>query len=74
MSLTVFLAIIFSAFLHAIWNAMVKKEEDKYISLTAAVLTIFFGVILLKFFCNTIKILLKNLNEYFLLTLNIKNV
>ena len=38
MSLTVFLAIIFSAFLHAIWNAMVKKEEDKYISLTAVVL------------------------------------
>jgi len=38
MSLTVFLAIIFSAFLHAIWNAMVKKGDDKYISLTAVVL------------------------------------
>ena len=38
MSLTVFFAIIFAAFLHAVWNAMVKKEEDKYISLTAVVL------------------------------------
>ena len=38
MSLTVFFAIIFSAFLHAVWNAMVKKGDDKYISLTALVL------------------------------------
>ena len=38
MSLTVFFAIIFAAFLHAFWNAMVKKEDDKYISLTAVVL------------------------------------
>ena len=38
MSLTVFFAIIFAAFLHAVWNAMVKKEDDKYISLTAVVL------------------------------------
>ena len=38
MSLTVFSAIIFAAFLHAVWNAMVKKEDDKYISLTAVVL------------------------------------
>ena len=38
MSLTVFFAIIFAAFLHAVWNAMVKKGDDKYISLTAVVL------------------------------------
>ena len=38
MPLTVFFAIIFAAFLHAIWNAMVKKGDDKYISLTAVVL------------------------------------
>jgi len=38
MSLTIFFAIIFAAFLHAIWNAMVKKGDDKYISLTAVVL------------------------------------
>ena len=38
MSLTVFSAIIFAAFLHAVWNAMVKKEDDKYISITAVVL------------------------------------
>ena len=38
MPLTVFLAIIFAAILHAIWNAMVKKGNDKYISLTAVVL------------------------------------
>ena len=38
MSLTVFIAIIMAAFLHAVWNAMVKKGEDKYISLTSVVL------------------------------------
>ncbi len=38
MSLYVFLAVILAAFLHAIWNAMVKKGNDKYISLTAVVL------------------------------------
>ena len=38
MSLKVFLAIILAAFLHAIWNAMVKKEDDKYTALTAIVL------------------------------------
>ena len=38
MSLTVFFVIIFAALLHAVWNAMVKKEDDKYISLTAIVL------------------------------------
>ena len=30
MSLTIFFAIIFAAFLHAIWNAMVKKGDDKF--------------------------------------------
>jgi len=38
MSLKVFFAIIFAAFLHAVWNAMVKKEDDKYVSVTAIVL------------------------------------
>ena len=38
MSLNVFLAVIFSAFIHAIWNGMVKKQHDKYIALTALVL------------------------------------
>ena len=38
MSLTVFIVIILAAFLHAVWNAMVKKGDDKYISLTAVVL------------------------------------
>ena len=38
MSLTVFIAVILAAFLHAVWNAMVKKAENKYISLTAVVL------------------------------------
>ena len=38
MSSTVFFAVILAALLHAIWNAMVKKGDDKYISLTAIVL------------------------------------
>ena len=38
MSLNVFIAVILAAFFHAVWNAMVKKGEDKYISLTAIVL------------------------------------
>ena len=38
MSLKVFFAIIIAAFLHAVWNAMVKKEDDKYVSLTSIVL------------------------------------
>ena len=38
MSLMVFIAVIISGFLHAVWNAMVKKEDNKYISLTAVVL------------------------------------
>ena len=39
MSLTVFIVVILAAILHAVWNAMVKNEEDKYL-----------GVVLLKFF------------------------
>ena len=38
MSLTVFIAVILAAFLHAVWNAMVKKGDNKYVSLTAIVL------------------------------------
>ena len=38
MSLNIFLIVILAAFLHAIWNAMVKREDDKYFSLTAIVL------------------------------------
>ena len=38
MPLTVFLAVILAAFLHAIWNAMVKNEDDKYIGVCAIVL------------------------------------
>ena len=30
MSLKVFIAVILAAFLHAVWNAMVKKGEDKF--------------------------------------------
>jgi len=38
MSTTVFIAVIFAAFIHSVWNGMVKKHEDKYIALTALVL------------------------------------
>ena len=38
MSLNIFLIVILAAFLHAVWNAMVKREDDKYFSLTAIVL------------------------------------
>ena len=38
MSLNIFLIVILAGFLHAIWNAMVKREDDKYFSLTAIVL------------------------------------
>ena len=38
MPLTVFIAVILAAFLHAVWNAMVKKGDNKYVSLTAIVL------------------------------------
>ena len=38
MHINIFLAIILSAFLHATWNALVKKHDDKYISMTALVL------------------------------------
>ena len=38
MSLIVFIIVILAAFLHAVWNAMVKKGDNKYVSLTAIVL------------------------------------
>ena len=38
MSSTVFIAVIFAALLHSIWNAMVKNYEDKAISVSAIVL------------------------------------
>jgi len=37
MPLTVFLAVILAAFLHATWNAMVKNEKDKYLGVAAIV-------------------------------------
>jgi len=37
MTLFVFTIIIFAAFLHAIWNAMVKNEKDKYLGIAAIV-------------------------------------
>ena len=40
MPLTVFFAVIFAAVLHAVWNAMVKNEKDKYFGISAIV----FGV------------------------------
>ena len=38
MSLTVFLAVILAAFLHAGWNAIVKGGADKGLAMTAVVL------------------------------------
>ena len=38
MSSMVFIAVIFAAIFHSIWNGMVKKQDDKYIALTAIVL------------------------------------
>ena len=38
MSLIVFIAVIFAAILHSVWNGMVKKQDDKYIALAAIVL------------------------------------
>ena len=38
MPLNIFLAIILAAFLHAVWNAMVKNEDNKYLAITAIVL------------------------------------
>ena len=38
MSLNIFLAVILAAFLHAIWNAMVKNKDDKYLGVCAIVL------------------------------------
>ena len=38
MSTIVFLAVIFAAFIHSIWNGMIKKQDDKYIAMAALVL------------------------------------
>ena len=38
MSSTVFIAVVFAAFIHSIWNGMVKKQDDKYIALVSLVL------------------------------------
>ena len=38
MTTTVFVAVIFAAVIHSVWNGMVKKHEDKYIALAAIVL------------------------------------
>ena len=37
MFLTVFSVVILAAFLHAVWNVMVKNEEDKYLGVSAIV-------------------------------------
>ena len=37
MSSTVFIVVIFAAFIHAVWNGMVKNFEDKVISVSAIV-------------------------------------
>ena len=38
MSSSVFIAVIFAALVHSIWNGMIKKQDDKYVALTALVL------------------------------------
>tara|TARA_Y100000590_G_scaffold384014_1_gene455108 strand:+ start:933 stop:1778 length:846 start_codon:yes stop_codon:yes gene_type:complete len=38
MTTTVFIAVIFAAIIHSVWNGMIKKHEDKYIALSALVL------------------------------------
>ena len=38
MSSEVFIAVIFAAIIHSVWNGMIKKHKDKYIALVAVVL------------------------------------
>ena len=38
MTTTVFIAVIFAAIIHSVWNGMIKKQDDKYIALTSLVL------------------------------------
>ena len=38
MDINVFLAVIFAAFLHALWNSMVKSHIDKHVAVAAIVL------------------------------------
>ena len=51
MELNVFLLVILAAFLHAIWNGMVKNFEDKVISVSAIVYGHVPIAILVMFFC-----------------------
>ena len=37
MDLSVFLAVLFAAALHATWNALVKGNSDKFLAMTAIV-------------------------------------
>ena len=38
MDTNVFLAVIFAAFLHALWNSIIKFHKDKYLAIAAIVL------------------------------------
>ena len=38
MDINVFLAVIFAAFLHALWKSMVKSHNDKHVAVAAIVL------------------------------------
>ena len=38
MTTTVFIAVIFAAIIHSLWNGMIKKQDDKYIAIAALVL------------------------------------
>lgn len=50
MSVTVFLAVIAAAILHAVWNALVKGGSDKHLAMTAVVLgSLPIAVVLLPF-------------------------
>ena len=53
MPLTVFLAVILAAFLHATWNAMVKNEKDKYLGVAAIVFGRVSASIIIIFFIPT---------------------
>ena len=56
MSLYVFLAVILAAFLHAIWNAMVKNEKDKYLGVAAIVFGRVPASIVIIFFTPTLSV------------------
>ena len=56
MTTTVFVAVIFAAVIHSVWNGMVKKHEDKYIALAAIVLGHIPLSIVVLFFTPTISV------------------